>query len=343
MARPQRTDPRVDFALAAGAAVLALIGLVAPATTRDRVASALRTTIVAPAAALQARAEISRRSFLAAEGTRRFNDSVAFRSERLTGVEDENTRLRQLLGLAGAVKWGFVPAEILQGRSLGDEYTVTMSAGTSAGVETLSPIIVAQGIVGVVQRADPSLSVGILWPHPDFRVSAMSADGATYGIVTSHQGPSADRYLLELRSVPLRSQLRPGTLIVSSGAGGVFPRNIPVGTVLNELKTNDAWARTYLVRPAVKFADLGAVMVLTRSKSKQGVDGVWNIEALADSARRSVVAVGEALNARTRDSLAALERQRVADSLALLSASGVPVTSTSPPGKPVSAASRRKP
>ena len=215
MARPQRTDPRVDFALAAGAAVLALIGLVAPATTRDRVASALRTTVVAPAAALQARAEISRRSFLAAEGTRRFNDSVAFRSGRLSGVEDENARLRQLLGLAGAVKWGFVPAEILQGRSLGDEYTVTMSAGTSAGVETLSPIIVAQGIVGVVQRADPSLSVGILWPHPDFRVSAMSADGATYGIVTSHQGPSADRYLLELRSVPLRSQLRPGTLIVS--------------------------------------------------------------------------------------------------------------------------------
>ncbi|MEI6813378.1 MAG: rod shape-determining protein MreC [bacterium] len=279
--------------------------LFAPGATRDRVAGALRSTIVAPAAAMQARAEISRRSFLAEAVTRRFNDSVSLRSQRLTGVEDENARLRQLLGLAGAVKWGFVPAEILQGRSLGDEFTVTLTSGASAGVEPLSPLIVPEGLVGVVQRADPALSVAILWPHPDFRVSAMSADGATYGIVTSHQGPSADRYLLELRSVPLRMQLRPGTLIVSSGAGGVFPRNIPVGTVINELKTNEAWARTYLLRPAVKFADLGAVMVLTRAKSTQGVDGVWNLESLADSARRSVVAAGEAINARLRDSLVA--------------------------------------
>ncbi len=305
MARPQRTDPRVDLALVAGCALLAAVCLFAPGATRDRVAGALRSTIVAPAAAMQARAEISRRSFLAEAVTRRFNDSVSLRSQRLTGVEDENARLRQLLGLAGAVKWGFVPAEILQGRSLGDEFTVTLTSGASAGVEPLSPLIVSEGLVGVVQRADPALSVAILWPHPDFRVSAMSADGATYGIVTSHQGPSADRYLLELRSVPLRMQLRPGTLIVSSGAGGVFPRNIPVGTVINELKTNEAWARTYLLRPAVKFADLGAVMVLTRAKSTQGVDGVWNLEALADSARRSVVAAGEAINARLRDSLVA--------------------------------------
>jgi rod shape-determining protein MreC len=325
VARPQRTDPRVDLALAAGCVVLAFIALVLPAATRDRVAGALRNTIVAPAAAMQSRAEMSRRSFLAHDASLRIIDSVSLRSQRLTGVEDENAKLRQLLGLAAAVKWGFVPAELLQGRSLGDEFTVTLSAGANAGLETLSPIVVPQGLVGVVQRADPSFAVAILWPHPDFRVSAMSADGATYGIVTSHQGPSADRYLLELRSVPLRTQLRPGTLIVSSGSGGVFPRNIPVGTVLNEIKTSEAWARTYLLRPAVKFADLGAVMALTRTRAKQGVEGVWNIDALADSARRSVVVAGDSLNARVRDSIATAQRQRTADSLAAL---GLPADTT---------------
>ncbi len=322
MARPQRTDPRVDLAIAAGCVVLSLICLVLPDASRDRVAAALRNTIVAPAAAMQARAEESRRSFLAHDASLRILDSVSLRSQRLSGVEDENARLRQLLGLAGAVKWGFVPAELLQGRSLGDEFTVTLSAGTKAGLETLSPIIVPQGLVGVVQRADASFSVAVLWPHPDFRVSAMSADGATYGIVTSHQGPSADRYLLEMRSVPLRTQLRPGTLIVSSGSGGVFPRNIPVGTVLNEIKTSEAWARTYLLRPAVKFSDVGAVMALTRERAKQGLDGVWNLEALVDSARRSVVQAGDSLLVRQRDSLAALQRKRAADSLAAL---GMPV------------------
>lgn len=340
MPRPTRTDPRVDLALAAGCLVLSVVALVLPQASRERVSSALRSTVVAPAAALQRRAEVARRAFLAHDADLRVLDSVSLRSQRLTGVEQENAQLRRLLGLASSVRWGFVPAELLEGRGLGDEFTVTLSAGRNAGIETLSPVLTPQGLVGVVQRADPSLSVAILWPHPDFRVSGMSADGATYGIATAHRGVAAERYLIELRSVPLRSQLRPGTLVVSSGMGGVFPRGIPIGTVLSEIRTSEAWARTYLLRPAVKFADLGAVMVLTRERAKSGLDGVWDLPALADSARRSVIAAGDSITVQARDSLNALERKRVADSLAALGivAPGVPSAAASTmPARPVTA------
>ena len=33
------------------------------------------------------------------------------------------------------------------------------------------------------QTVDPTMSLAILWTHPDFRVSAMSADGSAFGIV----------------------------------------------------------------------------------------------------------------------------------------------------------------
>jgi hypothetical protein len=63
-------------------------------------------------------------------------------------------------------------------------------------------------------------------------------------------------------------------------------------------------------------------MVLTRARSTKGVDGVWNIESLADSARRSVVAAGDSLTARLRDSVVASLRQRAADSIAAVVALG---------------------
>jgi rod shape-determining protein MreC len=70
---------------------------------------------------------------------------------------------------------------------------------------------------------------------------------------------------------------------VSSGVGGVYPRGIPIGTVIGELKTTEGWARTYLVQPAVHPFDVTSVLVLQPKRVVAGVQSVW---AGADSGRR---------------------------------------------------------
>lgn len=302
--RPARTDTRVDLVLAACCGVAALSFLVLPPATRGSAAALVRGTVVAPLASLQQKAELSRRAFLAHDEAVRVADSVMLRSQRLEGVSQENERLRLLLGLGAAVQWGFVPAEALQGRGLGDEFTLTLSAGRSAGVEPLSPVVAPEGLVGMVERVDNSFSVAIIWPHPDFRVSAMAADGSAYGIVTANLQPGAGRYLLELHSVPLRSSLKPGTLVVSSGLGGVYPRGIPVGTVVSEIRTTEGWARSYLVRPAVKLPDVGSVLILKPERARAGLENVWEVGAAAEQATKGVVAAGDSLRALRRDSVA---------------------------------------
>jgi rod shape-determining protein MreC len=158
-----------------------------------------------------------------------------------------------------------------------------------------------------VKSVDPTMSIAIAWAHPDFRVSAMAADGGAFGIVGAHLGNEPERYLLEMRGVPMRSNLVPGSLIVSSGLGGTFPRGIPVGTVIAEMKTSEPWARTYLLRPAVAPADVTDVMVLLPARTTAGVPNVWKVGLHADSAVKSIVAAGDSLaklHAR-RDSAAA--------------------------------------
>ena len=255
----------------------------------------MRSSLVAPLAALQERAELARRSFLAHDAGVQVADSVTLRSLRLAGVEDENIRLRVLLGLASALKWGFIPAEALQGRGLGDETTVTLSAGKLAGVDPLSPVVVAEGLVGMVERVDNTLSLAIIWPNPDFRVSAISADGSTYGIVRAHPGQGVSRYFLELQGVPLRSQLKAGTLIVASGLGNVYPRGIPIGTVVQELKTLEGYARSYLLRPAVRLQDVNSVMILKPERVRAGLENVWSRGAGTDSLAARVAAAGDSL------------------------------------------------
>jgi rod shape-determining protein MreC len=154
----------------------------------------------------------------------------------------------------------------------------------------------------------------------------MSADGSAFGIVQPHLAKTgataaqssflaSERWLLELRGVPFRSTLKPGAVVYSSGLGGIYPRGIPVGVVLGELKTAEAWARTYLLRPAVNPAEVSAVMVLTPQRATAGLTNVWENIGAVDSATRRIVAAGDSL-ARQAASAEAAARRAAIDSAA---------------------------
>jgi rod shape-determining protein MreC len=332
----------MDVALLAVSGFLAMLAIVLPANIREAAASALRRTVVAPFVALQRRAELSRTAFLSHDELTTRADSAALRALTFRAVESENDRLRRLLGLGQRLQWGFVAAEALHSGGSGEEFTLTLTAGSNAGVRPFSPVVAPEGLVGMVQTVDPTLSLAIIWSHPDFRVSAMTVDGSAFGIAAAHLvggADRADRYLLELRGVPFRSELKPGTLVVSSGLGGVYPQGIPIGRVLRELETSEGWARTYLVRPAVLPANVTSVMILRPQRAAAGVQNVWASAASVDSAVRGVVAAGDSIAADSARAVAAqralldsLQRVRAAADSAVRAArdSGVAPSPTPP-------------
>jgi rod shape-determining protein MreC len=302
--------------------VLSLVALFLPERMREPIATTLRRTILAPLVSLQSDAELSRRAWATREERVAERDSVTLRSMSLDALSAENARLRDLLGLGARLRWGFVPAEVLSGRGVGEQYTMPLSAGARAGVREYSPVVAPEGLVGVVKTADPTMSIAIMWSHPDFRVSAMAADGSAFGIVAAHLGDGPERYLLEMRGVPVRGTIPPGTAIVTSGLGGTFPRGIPVGVVIGELQTSELWARTYLLRPAVLPSAVSAVMVLLPARADSGVAGVWQTGQGTLAATRAIVNAGDSIFRKT--ALDSVRAGAVRDSLARAAATAEP-------------------
>jgi rod shape-determining protein MreC len=303
--------------------MVALLLLVLPPEPRDRVAGIIRGNLIGPLAMLQTRAVQTGRALATQDSLQLSADSLAIRAQRLDAVEAENARLRALLGLGRALQWGFIPAEALIDRGDGAQHTLLLSAGATQGVQRLSAVVSADGLVGLVQSVDARTSVAIIWPHPDFRVSATTTDGSAVGIVTAHEGEGADRWLLELHGVPYRSAIPVGTPVVSSGLGGVFPRGVLIGTVVRALRGDRAgWSRSYLLRPAVRPSELQSVMVLAPERSAEGVESVWR--ARVEALERRVRAAGDSLAAKA----AADSAQALRDSLATVVHDSVPSDST---------------
>jgi len=319
VARATRLSSRVDFLLFVGCVIFSTIALVLPTQMREPIAESLRRSLVAPLVGLQSNAERWRTAWqLSEERTARL-DSAVMRGFNAVALQTENDELRKLLGLGARMRTGFVPAEAVHNAVREDVVTtLTLTAGTKAGIKVYSPVVSPEGVVGLVQNADPAISIAILFSHPDFRASAMSGDGTAFGIVYPHlqQGlGGGGGYLLELRGVPFRTTLTPGMMIYTSGLGGTFPRGIPIGIVMRELKTAEGWTRTYLLQPSVNPARVTSVMVLTPQRSEVRLDNVWQRVARVDSATRNVVAAGDSLlrraaadSARRAAAATALER-----------------------------------
>lgn len=304
MARAARYSSRVDVIIFVGCVLTSLIMIVLSDERREPVARSLRGTIVAPLVALQSGAERWRMAWLESERRMLKTDTLALQAFRVHALQRENDQLRRIVGLGKGLDWGFVPAEALRPTTREPVVqTLTLTAGADAGVQRYDAVVSADGVVGMVQTVDRSFSNAILFSHPDFRASAMTVDGAAYGIVYPRLGPDAGQYLLELRGVPLRYDIKPGTLVLTAGLGGTYPKGVPIGNVIKEIRTPEVWTRTYLIQPSVKPTMLSAVMVLRSRRSAAGVEKAWRSVAAVDQAVRRIVGAGDSL--ARQDSLAA--------------------------------------
>jgi rod shape-determining protein MreC len=246
---------------------LSVAGLLLPPRTSERVAAGVRRTVLAPLVWLQQRAvegRTSRGRFDAAEAQR---DTAVLRAQGLDQLRGENAALRLLLGLGRRPELRFVPAEILHQPQPTDGRSLLLSAGGRQGLQPFQPVVAPEGLLGVVRTVDEGFAVAMTWADPEFRASAVTADGAVSGIVAATAAESPSLALLELRGVPFRDSVAVGTLVVTSGLGGVYPRGIPVGTVLAQVRVQEGWERVYLLRPLASPSSAVHVMVVTGTRA----------------------------------------------------------------------------
>jgi len=188
---------------------------------------------------------------------RRQNLEFALELWALEEAKLENLRLRGLLGFREENPFSYVPARVVAHNAYGDLNSVRIDAGTEEGIAAGMPVVTTDGLVGRVFRASRSTSIVQLLLDRNSRVSAVVQNrGRTRGILAYNKGTCY------LTNVSATSEIKVGDVVVSSGAGGVFPRGLRIGTV-ERLEVDSA--RLFpdvMIHPGVRFSHLEEVFVL---------------------------------------------------------------------------------
>ncbi|MEO8451873.1 MAG: rod shape-determining protein MreC [Gemmatimonadota bacterium] len=237
------------------------VALVLPAAWVYPLTTAIRETALLPVVWVQQRAEEDRGSRARLKAVTAERDAAALKAQSLTGILTENERLRALLSLRQKITFPTVAAEVLHQVSATDGRTLLLSAGRRAGILPGDAVVSAEGLVGLVVSAGPASSIAMTWAHPDFRVSGVTEDGSVLGIVGPASTPNASEAFLEYRGVPYRDTVPAGTLVLSSGISGQYPKGVPIGRIAGIRREELGWERIYRITPLANPGQISHVLV----------------------------------------------------------------------------------
>jgi rod shape-determining protein MreC len=248
--RPE--SQRRDLVLAVVLAFFSLFLAGLSLESRLAITEVLRSSILAPF--IGAQNMFARSSDLSEQVAELTTEREALAARVLEGADLalENQQLRAITGLPDRRTSEFAVGEVIPGAPEAgvshsflfrtrDEVVPVVPAGIS------SP----EGIVGVLRTAHRGSGLGEFWTHPDFRVGVRTPTGSATGILRSFLAAGEETMML-LEGIPFQTDIPAGTLLVTSGIGGVHPPGVPVGIVVEEAESRSGWSHSFLVEPLVR-------------------------------------------------------------------------------------------
>ena len=177
-----------------------------------------------------------RQYFFAVSENRRLRAQVAELSQwrdKAVALRDDNLRYQSLLGLKTDPPVPMVGARVIADARGPFANTRLADAGSEAGVTVGNPVMTEHGLVGQVLGVANGVSRILLLTDVASRTPVLDDRTNSRAILTG-DGSGAPR--LDYLRGP--DPVKPGDRILSSGDGGLFPRGLPVGTVVQGLDGN---------------------------------------------------------------------------------------------------------
>lgn len=178
-------------------------------------------------------------------------------------MKDENTRLREMFDYSEANEnYDYIGCNIVgySGGNISDGYII--DKGTEDGVEKDMIIITSVGLVGKVTKAESNFSIVQTILNENIAVAAMvESTRETTGIL---QGITDNKKnnLTKLSNIPIDSEIKEGDVILTSGLGGMYPKEIRIGEVVSVEVDSVGVMKTAIVNPYVDFSKLEELFVV---------------------------------------------------------------------------------
>jgi len=180
--------------------------------------------------------------------------------QQFDALEEENARLRRMLGSAAQVADKAIAAELIEVSSEPFTRKIVVAKGSRDGVYVGQSVIDAHGIMGQVTQVASQVS----------RVTLITDAGHAIPVLDNRSGlrmlvfGTGDPDTLKVPYLTSASDIKEGDLLVSSGMGGTFPPGYPVAQVSRIVNDPNEAFLAITAKPAAQLNHGKQVMLIWR-------------------------------------------------------------------------------
>lgn len=202
------------------------------------------------------------------EDNQYLNEELAMQKSYKTLYEEERNRnkeLEELAELNGTLEDATkITAHVLERDTEAWDQTVTISAGSSQGVQENMIVCTSQGAVGLIEEVQSATSTVRLLTSEDLindiAISIALEDGTTIEGVLERYDTSHRAYRVSL--FDNEATVTQGQEVSTSGRGGNYPSGIYLGQVSDMETNDDAIISTIYVKPVSNISSFNYVTVI---------------------------------------------------------------------------------
>lgn len=181
---------------------------------------------------------------------------------RLLELQKENYRLREMLGFKERTEYALLPAEVIARDPSHWFETIIINKGYADGVEKDMAVVTAEGLVGNIIFVSRNSSQVLMLTDSRRAVSALVQRSREPGFIGIVEGYPEKNNHLRMTNLPPDANIQPGDTVISSGLGGVFPKGLVIGHVLEVGKDQYGLLQQAIIVPAVNFNRLEEVFIV---------------------------------------------------------------------------------
>ena len=193
--------------------------------------------------------------------------------QQVIGYEDAKNKLKtyeDFLGVkADNPDFVFQNATIISRSSANPYESFTLNKGSSSDISVNDPVIYGSNLVGVVTGVSPTTCTVSTVANPNVNVGVYETYTGEVGYTTG-TGDSSDQSYCKLPGLKSDTAISPNGIICTSGSGGIYPKDLIVGTVVSLDESKDGISSFAVIKSGVDIAELSEVFIIT-SFEGQGV------------------------------------------------------------------------
>jgi rod shape-determining protein MreC len=134
---------------------------------------------------------------------------------------------------------------------------IFINRGTDHKVQKNSSVMNNAGVIGHVIHSSPNSSKVLLITDSRSAVDSLFQETRESGITVG-----TGENICEMKFVPISAKVNLGDKVISSGLGGVFPKGLVVGTVVDIVKKKQELFQDIMVAPSADLSNIEEVIVL---------------------------------------------------------------------------------